>query len=385
MNLELINKIEAHFINNYKTQPILVFSPGRINLIGEHTDYNNGFVFPAAIDKGIVAALQKSDSKKSSIIALDINEQLDFSLNDIASVKNGGWKNYVLGVVSEIQKKEKILGNFNLVFGGDIPQGAGLSSSAALENSIAFGLNELFKLGLSKKEMIFISQKAEHNYVGVKCGIMDQYVSMFGKKDSAILLDCQSLIAQYVPFKLEDYEILLINTNVKHSLVESAYNNRKSICKNVALKLNIPTLRHADETSLLSIKNQITEADYQKTLYIIQENQRVHKAFDAIKKNTIDLFGELLYASHKGLQHQYKVSCDELNFLVDITKSNANVIGSRMMGGGFGGCTINIVRKNTVSLFEKEIAIAYNENFDKNCLFYLVKFSDGTRVIKKRK
>ncbi len=381
MNTVLIENIKSNFINKYKAEPILIFSPGRINLIGEHTDYNDGYVFPAAIDKGIVVALNISDSSYSSVIAIDEKKEFVFSLENIQPLKNGDWKNYIIGIVAEIQKKVGAIGNFNLVFGGDIPSGAGLSSSAALENSIVFGLNELFKLGFSKEEMIFISQKAEHNYVGVKCGIMDQYASMFGQKNSAILLDCQNLNAKIVPFNLENYEILLINTNVTHSLAVSAYNERRSTCEKIAYLLNIKSLRDASESDLLSIKSQISETDYQKALYIIQENQRVLLAFDAIINNNPVLFGKLLYDSHKGLQHQYKVSCDELDFLVNLTKNNPNVFGARMMGGGFGGCTINIVKKDTIQLFKKEIALAFNNKFSTKCSFHLVKLSEGTRVI----
>ena len=381
MNQKLIEHIKSNFKSSFKTNPTLVFSPGRINLIGGHTDYNNGFVLPAAIDKGIVAAIDKSDSEYSSVVALDVNEQLDFSLKNTQTIKNGSWKNYVIGVVAEIQKFGKQLENFNLVFGGDIANGAGLSSSAALENSVVFGLNELYQLGLSKKEMIFISQKAEHNYVGVKCGIMDQYASMFGEENSAILLDCRNLEATTFNIDFKDFKVLLINTNVKHSLAESVYNERRSVCEKIALQLNINALRAASEKDLFTIKNKIPEDDYQKALYVTQENDRVLQASKAIKHNDIELLGKLLYASHKGLQHQYKVSCDELDFLVDYAKKNTDVVGARMMGGGFGGCTINIVKKDAIKAYKEDIAQAYKENFNANCSFYVVNLSAGTRVI----
>ena len=381
MNINLIKQIKSRFINNFKTNPVLIFSPGRINLIGEHTDYNDGFVFPAAIDKGIITAIQKSNSDFCSVIANDINQSHQFYLNKIQPLENGSWKNYVVGVVAEIQKKGIELDNFNIVFGGDIPNGAGLSSSAALENSIVFGLNELFKLGLSKKDMIFISQKAEHNYVGVRCGIMDQYASMFGQNNSAILLDCQDLNATVVTINLDKYNILLINTNISHSLAESEYNNRRLVCEKIASLLNIKSLRYASENDLLSIKDKISEDDYQKSLYVIQENKRVLEAYEAIKNNNSELLGKLLYASHSGLQHQYKVSCPELDFLVEITKNNVAIIGSRMMGGGFGGCTINIIKKESLKAFKKETALAYTKKFNKNCSFYTVSLSEGTRII----
>ena len=381
MNLHLIDHVKSNFKHKYKTNPILVFAPGRINLIGDHTDYNDGYVFPAAIDKGIVAAINKSNAEHSSIIALDVNEQLNFTLENTQSISSSDWKNYVIGVVAEIQKVGKQIGNFNLVFGGDIPVGAGLSSSAALENSVVFGLNELFQLGLSKKDMIFISQKAEHNFASVKCGIMDQYASMFGKKDTAILLDCQSLIASIVEIDLREYEILLINTNVKHNLAESEYNERRSTCELVASLLNLKSLRDASEKDLFSIKHQISVDYYQKILYVIQENQRVTQAFDAIKNNDLELFGKLLYASHKGLQHQYKVSCDELDYLVNKAKNTQYVLGARMMGGGFGGCTINFIKKDAVSAYSDSIKKSYQKHFNKECSIYNITLSQGTHLI----
>jgi len=381
MNTDLVKNIKEQFQSNFKETPLMLFSPGRINLIGEHTDYNDGFVFPAAIDKGIVAAINKSNASICKVIAFDLNKELNFSLEDMQPIENGGWKNYIIGVVAEIQNKGKKLGNFNFVFGGDIPSGAGLSSSAALENSVVFGLNELFDLGLTKKEMIFISQKAEHDYVGVKCGIMDQYASMFGQKDSALLLDCENLKAKTIAINLEDYEILLINSNVKHSLAESAYNDRRTVCENAAALLNIKSLRAATENNLLSIKDQISEQDYQKVIYILQENQRVLEAFDALKLNNIERFGELLYASHNGMQHQYKISCDELDFLVDATRDLDSILGSRMMGGGFGGCTINIIQKAFILEFSTKIKKAYKSNFDTECSIYNVTISEGTHLI----
>ncbi|RMZ49841.1 galactokinase [Flavobacteriaceae bacterium PRS1] len=382
MKDRLILSIKQKFISKFNSVPILVFSPGRINLIGEHTDYNDGFVFPAAIDKGIVAAIHYSDEHFSSVIAYDVNEQLDFSLEHIQSLKKGGWKNYVLGVVAEIRKKDKHLGNFKLVFGGNIPIGAGLSSSAALENSIVYSLNELFQLGLTKKEMIAISQKAEHNYVGVKCGIMDQYASMFGVKNSALLLDCRHIKATNFKIDFKDYDILLINTNVKHSLAESVYNERRATCEKIVSLLNIKSLRDASEIDLLSIKDQIPEEDYQKVLYVIQENQRVFEASKAVQNNDIKLLGKLFYDSHHGLQHQYQVSCDELDFLVEATKDNDTIIGARMMGSGFGGCTINLIKKGDILDFSNFIKEAFKNKFKTDCNIYNVNLSQGTYLIK---
>lgn len=382
MNKKLIKKVKDSFLNQFKKKPILVFSPGRINLIGEHTDYNEGFVFPAAINKGIIAGVQKSDSNFCKAIALNKSDSYEFKLNNLKSLKNGGWKNYILGVVFEIRKLDLKLGNFNLVFAGDIPEGAGMSSSAALENSIVFALNEVFNLGLSKRKMIIISQKAEHNYVGVKCGIMDQYSSMFGEKNSVLLLDCRKINSISFKIDFNDHKLILINTNVKHQLSESAYNNRRIVCENISKSLKIRALRDATENDLNKLIKKIPNEDYKKALYVIQENKRVKETVKAINNKNLKMIGLLLYQSHEGLKNLYKVSCDELDFLVDQTKDNPYILGARMMGGGFGGCTINLIKKSEVKNFKKETLKAYLKEFNKNCSFYSIKLSEGTCLIK---
>lgn len=374
-------KVASVFENNYGQQPLMVFSPGRLNIIGEHTDYNDGFVFPAAIDKGIYAAFGPSDSELCQVTALDMKESYEFTLDKVAPVENGDWRNYILGVVYGILDAGRNLAPFHLVFGGDIPEGAGLSSSAALENSVVFGLNELFKLGLSKEEMILISQKAEHNFVGVKCGIMDQFASMFGQKNKALLLDCRTISAKPFDIDLQEYQILLINTNVKHSLSDSAYNNRRAVCEKVASLLHVKALRDVNAIDLSSISEQVTAEQYQMALYVIQENERAQKAGIAMQENNISALGQLMYGSHHGLQHQYKVSCDELDFLVDLAKLNPNIAGSRMMGGGFGGCTINIIKKDAVKNYAEKTVAAYLEKFKNNCSVYEVSLSQGTHLI----
>lgn len=381
MNKDLIIKIKSTFQEQFEAIPILISSPGRINLIGEHTDYNEGFVFPAAIDKGIVAAIGKSNTSVCTAFALDAQESYEFSLDNIQPIPNGNWRNYVIGVVAEIQKKGIEVSPFNVVFAGDIPKGAGLSSSAALENSIVFGLNELFQLNLTKHEMIYISQQAEHNYVGVRCGIMDQYASMFGQENHALLLDCRTQEA--IPYKIEfkDYVLMLINTNVSHNLVDAEYNDRRNVCEKVAGLLNVPFLRDATEEGLRQIKSQISEIEYQKALYILQENERVLKAGKLIEEQNIHAFGSLLYEAHQGAQHQFKISCPELDFLVEQAKMHSNVIGARMMGGGFGGCTINIVQHDAVASYSKSISEAYDQHFGKQCSIYHVKLSQGTHII----
>ncbi len=381
MSKKLVKAVRRNFKTHFNTKPLIIFSPGRINLIGEHTDYNEGYVFPAATNKGIALAIQKSNSDTSKVYALDMQDMYEFSLHNPKALKGGGWKNYILGVVAEIQNTGITLGNFNAVFAGNIPSGAGMSSSAALENSVVFGLNTLFDLGLSKQQMIIISQKAEHHYVGVKCGIMDQYTSMFGKKGSALLLDCRTITSQTYKIDFKKYKLILINTNVKHNLSDSAYNNRRAVCEKVSNALNMTALRDASKEDLKAIKKHISEEDYQKALYVIEENERVQLFAKAIHDDNINLLGNLLFQSHEGLSAQYKVSCKELDFLVDYAKANPNVLGARMMGGGFGGCTINLINKDASKAFKTTVAKAYKNEFNNNCSIYSVKLSDGTRLI----
>ncbi len=374
-------QVASVFQKTYKKKPMMVFSPGRLNIIGEHTDYNDGFVFPAAIDKGIYAAFGQSDSEFCVVHALDMKERYEFTLNDLSPLSNGGWKNYILGVIQGILDSGKTLKPFYLVFGGDIPGGAGLSSSAALENAVVFGLNELQQLALNRTEMILISQKAEHEFVGVKCGIMDQFASMFGQKNKALLLDCRSISAKVFSIDLRDYQLLLINTNVKHSLSDSAYNNRREVCEKVAALLQIKALRDATAAELLTVSGEIKDEEYQMALYVIQENERAQQAGVAMQENDIAELGRLIYASHHGLRHQYKVSCVELDFLVDLAKTAPAIAGSRMMGGGFGGCTINIIKKDAVQAFTEQATAAYRKMFDRDCSVYEVTLSEGTHLL----
>ena len=382
MTPTIIDQITTSYIEKFNVKPLIINSPGRINLIGEHTDYNNGFVFPAAIDKGIVTALEKSNDDNCTAVAFDLNETYDFGLDNIVHIEKGGWRNYIIGVVAEIQNYGRTVGHFNMVFGGDIPNGAGLSSSAAIENGLVFGLNELFNLGLSKKEMILISQKAEHNFALVNCGIMDQFASMFGKKDTALILDCKTFDSSEFKINFGKYELLLINTNVKHSLSESAYNDRRSVCEKAASLVGKESLREVTDEDLNILKTTLSLEDFEKVLYVSQENTRVQEASKAITNNDIQTLGGLLYQSHQGLQHLYKVSCDELDFLVDFSKNHSEVIGARMMGGGFGGCTINLIEKNAVPSFSKKVIEAYSKQFHKECSIYDIVLSEGTHIHK---
>ena len=382
MNKKLVNKVKNSFKDQFKTKPLIVFSPGRINLIGEHTDYNDGFAFPAAINKGIALAISKSALNVSKVYAINKEELYEFTTENIKPLLDGGWRNYVLGVVAELQNLGKKLGNFNSVFAGNIPGGAGMSSSAALENSFVYGLNDLFELGLTKNEMILVSQKAEHNFAGVKCGIMDQYASMFGVKKSALLLDCRTIESKPYKIDFKEYKLMLINTNVKHDLSESAYNDRREVCEKISSLLQISALRDASKENLDELIGKISDEEYQKALYIINENNRVKQFSEAINKDDIAALGNLLYQSHEGLSTKYKVSCEELDFLVDSAKECPNVLGARMMGGGFGGCTINLVKKHEFKVFKKDIARKFRNKFKKECSAYSVKLSKGTKIVK---
>lgn len=381
MNTIVIEKVTAVFREKFQQDPLLIFAPGRINLIGEHTDYNEGYVFPAAINKGIYLAIAPTAENHSNIIAIDAKKTLKFSMDKIRKRNYNTWKNYILGIVHELQTKGIQLSNVNAVFGGDIPVGSGLSSSAALENAFAFGFNELFNLGLDKMTLTQIAQKAEHNFVGVQCGIMDQFASMFGKKDKALLLDCKDLSYTIHPLHLKAYELVLINTNVSHSLASSAYNERRAVCEQVSKLLNINSLREATLEDLHTIKDQISTPAYQQATYVIEENQRVLDAAKALESGDITRLGELLFLSHKGLSEQYLVSCEELDFLVEKARNHTAVIGARMMGGGFGGCTINLVRSTQKEIFLSEIQQTYFQQFNNHCSVYEVTTSNGTQII----
>ncbi|RAV30044.1 galactokinase [Sinomicrobium soli] len=382
----LKDRINTLFKEKYNGSPLLIQSPGRINIIGEHTDYNDGFVLPGAIDRYIISAMARNGSPdECRVFAADMDEEIRFSLDDVKPSEKGSWQNYVLGVVSEIGKRGVQLQGFDIVFGGNIPKGSGLSSSAALENAITFGLNELFGIGMSRTEMMLLSQKAEHNFVGVQCGIMDQFASMQGKGEHVLLLDCRSLDFSPVAIDFSDYEILLINSNVKHSLADSAYNDRRESCESGVRILQsafpeIKALRDASETQLSEVKDRLDPDTYEKCLYVIQENDRVQEAVKAIKNNDIPLLGSLLFQSHAGLEHQYEVSCPELDFLVEKARENNDILGSRMMGGGFGGCTINIIRKGAAEAFVASVEEEYTRKFDKKPSIYNVALTDGTGI-----
>lgn len=361
-------------------------SPGRINIIGEHTDYNDGFVLPAAIDKATVVELKKNNSQSEcSIIALNIGEVCYFDLNNFKPME-GGWQNYMMGVVHELQKIGAKLTGFDCEFGGNVPIGSGMSSSASLECSFAFALNELFDLGFDKWQLIKAAQLAEHNFVGIKCGIMDQFASMMGKKDQVMLLDCRSLEFEYFPLELGDYQLLLLNTNVSHSLASSEYNNRREECEKGVeiIQQKYPNIKNLRDVSLDMVSEfmgKMPTKTFKRCYHVVAENQRVQEATQAMKQKDHQLLGELVYQSHFSLQNDYEVSCPELDYLVQLTLDKDYILGSRMMGGGFGGCTISIIQKDKVAAFKAFAGTKYKDKFDRELTAYTVSIEDGAKIL----
>jgi galactokinase len=380
-----IDKIRNAFTEYFEGATGEVYaSPGRINLIGEHTDYNGGFVFPGAIDKGMVAEIKLNGTNKVRALALDLNETAEFGLQE-EDAPQQQWAGYIFGVCREIIKRGGKIGGFNTAFSGDVPLGAGMSSSAALESTYAFALNDLFGLGIDKFELAKIGQATEHNYCGVKCGIMDQFASIFGKAGSLILLDCRSLEYKYYPFNPSGYKLVLLDTVVKHELASSAYNARRQSCERVAaaIRRNHPEvefLRDATLDMLNEVKAGVSEEDYMRAQYVIEEVQRVMDVCAALEKGDYETVGDRMYGTHSGMSKLYEVSCKELDFLNDIARK-CGVTGSRVMGGGFGGCTINLVREDKYEAFVKEAFAAYNTAFGHEPKLYDVVISDGARKI----
>ncbi len=388
---EVALKVSKKFSENFSAQPHLYYSPGRINFIGEHIDYNDGFVMPAAIDKGIYYSIALNNTDAINFYSIDFDEKLTVKISEVKKME--GWKNYVLSVVNEFQIHFSTRGEglglrgFDCVFGGNIADGAGISSSAAVEGGIAFGLNELLNFGLDRKELALLCQRAEHNFPGVMCGIMDQYANMFGKKDHVILLDTRSVEHEYFPLKLDSYEIVLINTKVHHSLASSEYNKRRKQCeeglailKN-ALGINsFRDIKNAEE--LLLFKNKMEEKVYDRCKYVVEEIIRTQEAAKLLQQDNLIEFGKKMFETHEGLSKLYEVSCKELDFLVEKAKENKNVIGARMMGGGFGGCTINIIKKEAVKDFLSDATNAYQKKFNINAEVIEVEIEDGTQKIK---
>jgi len=376
--------IANKFQEVFKTEGSFYASPGRINLIGEHTDYNGGFVFPGAIDKGMIAEIRLNGTGTVRAFSVDMNDYAEFGLTEDAGPK-ASWARYIFGVCREIIKRGGQISGFDTVFAGDVPLGAGMSSSAALESTYAFALNDLFSLSIDKFELAKIGQSTEHNYCGVNCGIMDQFASIFGKAGSLIRLDCRSLEYKYFPFHPKGYKLVLLDTVVKHELASSAYNKRRISCENVVAAMrrnhpNVEFLRDATIDMLNEVKADVSAEDYMRAEYVIDEIQRVLDVCDALEKDDYETVGQKMFETHHGMSKLYEVSCDELDFLNDVAKK-CGVTGSRVMGGGFGGCTINLVKEEKYDAFVKEAFESYEKKFGHAPKLYDVVISDGARKI----
>ncbi len=377
-------KVSKKFEELFHTTGSFYTSPGRINLIGEHTDYNGGFVFPGAIDKGMLAEIKLNGTDTVHAYSIDLDDYAEFGLNEEDAPK-ASWARYIFGVCREIIKRGGKIHGFDTTFSGDVPLGAGMSSSAALESTYAFALNDLFDLKIDKFELAKIGQSTEHNYCGVNCGIMDQFASVFGKKGHLIRLDCRSMEYKYFPFDPEPagYKLVLLDSVVKHELASSAYNDRRKSCENVvaALKKHHPEvefLRDASMEMLQEVKAEVSAEDYMRAEYVIEEVQRVLDVCDALEKGDYETVGEKMYGTHQGMSKLYEVSCEELDYLNDIAKE-CGVTGSRVMGGGFGGCTINLVKADKYDAFVKTAFEKYTAKFGHAPKLYDVVISDGSR------
>ncbi len=379
------HQIADIFRDKFNAEPKLFFSPGRINLIGEHVDYNDGFVMPAAIDKGVYFAIATNKTDYINVFSADMQDGLHIPLGGIH--KMSGWKNYILGVVDQLLQRGYPIGGFDVAFGGNLPVGAGLSSSAAVECGLAFALNETFNLGISRIDIAVICQKAEHTYPGVQCGIMDQFASIMGKKSHVLLLDCNSLQFEILPFNANDYTIVLINSLVHHSLDGGEYNVRRQQSEKGlgVLKKKFPsanTFRDITPEQVIENEKAFDDRDvYNRCLYVTEEISRTRKAAELLKADDIEAFGKLMFATHDGLSRLYDVSCEELDFLVTLAKQHAEIIGARMMGGGFGGCTINFIKKEKVVEITELMQTQYEQKFGIHAEVYVMSLSDGTHAL----
>ena len=383
-----IEYVRSRFIKHFDGNTGSIYaSPGRINLIGEHTDYNGGFVFPGAIDKGIMCEIRPNGTNTVMAYAIDLKDRVEFDINDEQGPK-ASWARYIYGIVKEMQKRGVEVKGFNTAFSGDVPLGAGLSSSAALESCYAFALNDLFgENKISKWDMVLAGQATEHNYCGVNCGIMDQFASVFGQEGKLMRLDCRSREFEYFPFDPKGYKLVLVDSVVKHELASSAYNDRRRSCENVveALKAKYPekkieTLRDADWDMLATVKADVSEEDMKRATFVLGEKDRVLAVCDALNNGDYETVGKKMFETHYGLSKDYEVSCEEIDFLNDIAKEDG-VTGSRIMGGGFGGCTINLVKDELYDNFIADVKKKYAERYGKEPKIYDVVIKDGSRKI----
>jgi galactokinase len=377
--------IEEKFKSLFGNDYMVYTSPGRVNLIGEHTDYNGGFVFPGAIDKGIYAVINPNGTDKVRAYSLDYSQQAEFGMNE-EDAPQESWARYIFGVCREMKKRGFEPKGFDTVFVGDVPLGAGMSSSAALESTFANALNEIFNLNIDRFELARIGQSTEHNYCGVKCGIMDQFASVFGKKGHLMRLNCATMEFEYFPFNPEGYKVVLLDTVVKHELASSAYNKRRESCENACahIKARHPEVNYLSDATMAmldEVKAEISEEDYMRAVYVIGEKQRVLDVCAALEKGDYETVGDRMFGTHYGMSKEYEVSCEELDFLNDIAKQ-CGVTGSRVMGGGFGGCTINLVKEDLYDNFIATAKKEYLAKYNREPKVYDVVISDGARRIK---
>lgn len=354
-------------------------APGRINLIGEHTDYNGGFVFPGAVTQGIMAMVRPNGKRWIRLYAVDLESYCEFDMDDNDGPKTTHFR-YVYGVVRELMERGVIAEGFDAVYAGDVPLGAGMSSSAALESCFATAVNDMFGGGLDRMALVLAGQATEHKYVGVNCGIMDQFISMHGKAGSLVRLDCLTGEYAYFPWHPENYRLVLVNSCVKHELVGSPYNDRRNSCERVAKLLGVETLRDATWEMLEGVKNEISQEDYMRARYVLGEKDRVLAVCDALERDDYETVGKQMYLTHDGLSKDYEVSCEEIDFLVDEAR-RLGVTGSRIMGGGFGGCTINLVRNDGYDAFVTEVQQTYRARFGVECKVIPVVIGDGARKL----
>ena len=378
------NKMAGRFREQFGKEPMIVTAPGRVNLIGEHTDYNEGFVLPGAIDKKIMMAVGINEASNINALAMQFDELQTFSIRDIKPAK--GWANYILGVFYHIQQKtKKELRGVDVIIDGDVPVGGGMSSSAALCSGFGLALNELFDLGLSRLDLVYIGQKTEHTFVGAKVGVMDQFASLHGKAGHLIRLDCRSMEYEYIPFDFPDHKIVMVNSMVHHSLASSEYNVRRSQCEEgvTALKKFYPAIKSLRDVSVQQVeehRQDLSPVVYKRCLYVTKEKDRLLKGCDLLEAGDLAGFGKLMVETHKGLSQDYEVSCPELDFLAEKAMTMKGVLGSRMMGGGFGGCTINIVEAAQVKPFSDAIQSAYAKQFGKTPEIYITQIEDGAKI-----
>lgn len=383
-----IEFVRSRFIKHFdgKTGNIY-FSPGRINLIGEHTDYNGGFVFPGAVDKGIMAEVRPNGTDTVMCYSIDLKDRVEFKVAD-PEAPRATWARFIYGMVQEFKGLGVDVKGFNIAFAGDVPLGAGMSSSAAMESCFGCALNDLFADNkISKWDIALAGQATEHKYIGVNCGIMDQFASVFGQKGKLMRLDCRSREFEYFPFNPQGYKLVLVNSKVKHELAGSPYNDRRKSCENVVVALSkhftnkkFETLRDANWEELEVIKGNVSAEDYQRAHFVLGEKDRVLAVCDALIAGDYETVGKKMYETHQGLSKEYEVSCEELDFLNDVAKDNG-VTGSRIMGGGFGGCTINLVKDEIYDKFITDAMQRFEAKYGHAPEVYPVIISDGSHKV----